>query len=97
MISSLSHRWLLPLVKWGLRRMTLEAIATSHLVITAVLGNLSPLPNPTPMMHLPQVLPSSQFPFGSSPSHQDSFLSLIMNEEYVKFIFLICPKCATEI
>lgn len=65
MISSLSQRWLLPLVKWELRRMTLEAIATSHLVITAVPGNLSALPNPTPMMHLPQVLPSSQsFPLG---------------------------------
>lgn len=65
MISSLSQRWLLPLVEWGLRRMTLEAIATSHLVITAMPGNLSPLSNPTPRMQLPQVLPSSQsFPLG---------------------------------
>ena len=31
-----------------------------------------------------------EFPFRSSPSHRNSFLSLMMNEEYVKFIFLIC-------
>lgn len=59
---SLSQRWLLPRAEWGLSLggWPWRHIATSHLMIAALPGSLSPLSNPLPpMAQWPQVLPSS--------------------------------------
>ena len=67
-ICSLSQRWLLPRAEQGLSLggWPWRQIATSHLMIAALPGSLSPLSNPLPpMAQLPQVLPSIwSFPLG---------------------------------